>query len=56
MQTIVSLVHQRGVDAGAQLGVAHALAPDTPSPHGPRAATWKSRHETYRRLLDCLDD
>ena len=26
VQTIVSLVHQGGVDAGAQLGVAHPLA------------------------------
>jgi hypothetical protein len=56
VQTIVSLVHQGGVDAGAQLGVAHPLAPGTPSPRGQRAATWKSRHETYRRLLDCLGE
>jgi hypothetical protein len=56
VQTIVSLVHQGGVEAGAQLGVAHALAAGAPSPHGPRAATWKSRHETYRRLLDYLGE
>ena len=52
VQTVFSLVHQGGVDAGAQLGVAHALAPGAPSPRGARAATWKSRHETYRRLLE----
>ncbi|MEX2286325.1 MAG: hypothetical protein WD648_04490, partial [Planctomycetaceae bacterium] len=56
VQTIVSLVHQGGVDAGAQLGVAHTLVPGAPSPHGPSAATWKSRHETYCRLLDCLGE
>jgi hypothetical protein len=40
VQTIFSLVHQGGVDAGAQLGVAHALAVGAPSPRGARAATW----------------
>lgn len=56
VQTIVSLVHQGGVDAGAQLGVAHPLASGELSPRGARGATWKSRHETYRRLLDYLDE
>ncbi|MBI2827242.1 MAG: hypothetical protein HYX69_21430 [Planctomycetia bacterium] len=56
VQTIFSFVHQGGVDAGAQLGVAHALPAAAPSPHGARAATWKSRHETYRRLLDYLGE
>lgn len=56
VQTLVSLVHQGGFDAGAQLGIAHALPHGQPSPRGPRAATWKSRHETYRRLLEFLDE
>jgi hypothetical protein len=56
VQTIFSLIHQGGVDAGAQLGVAHALVPGELSPRGPRAATWKSRHETYRRLLEYLGE
>ncbi|MEX2113313.1 MAG: hypothetical protein WD845_09015 [Pirellulales bacterium] len=56
VQTIFSLVHQGGVDAGAQLGVAHALPIDAPSPRGARAAIWKSRHESYRRLLDYLGE
>jgi hypothetical protein len=56
VQTMFSLVHQGGVDAGAQLGVAHAIPPDAPSPRGARAAVWKSRHETYRRLLDYLGE
>lgn len=56
VQTIFSLVHQGGVDAGAQLGVAHALPVGTQSPRGARAAVWKTRHETYRRLLDYLGE
>jgi len=56
VQTIFSLVHQGGVDAGAQLGVAHPLAAGEPSPRGPRAATWKSRQETYRRLLEYVGE
>jgi hypothetical protein len=56
VQTIVSLVHQGGVDAGAQLGVAHPLPTGAQSPRGARGATWKSRHETYRRLLDYLGE
>jgi hypothetical protein len=56
VQTIFSLVHQGGVDAGAQLGVAHPLAAGEPSPRGARGATWKSRHETYRRLLDYVGE
>jgi hypothetical protein len=56
VQTIFSIVHQGGVDAGAQLGVAHALEPGTPSPRGARGAVWKTRHETYRRLLDYLGE
>ncbi len=56
VQTIFSLVHQGGSVAGAQLGVAHALPAGAPSPRGFRAATWKSRHETYRRLLEYLGE
>lgn len=56
VQTIFSIVHQGGVDAGAQLGVAHALEPGAPSPRGARGAVWKTRHETYRRLLDYLGE
>lgn len=56
VQTIFSLIHQGGVDAGAQLGVAHPLAAGEPSPRGARDATWKSRHETYRRLLEYLGE
>lgn len=53
---VCSLVHQGGSDAGAQLGVAHALPAGTPSSRGARGAIWKTRHETYRRLLDYLGE
>jgi len=56
VQTIFSLIHQGGVDAGAQLGVAHPLADGEASPRGARGATWKSRHETYRRLLEYVGE
>ena len=55
-QTVFSLVHQGGIDGGAQLGVAHSLAAGEPSPRGARGATWKSRHETYRRLLEYVGE
>ncbi len=56
VQTIVSLVNQGGVDAGAQLGIVHALPPDKPSPRPARDARFKTHHETYRRLLDYLGE
>jgi hypothetical protein len=58
VQTIFSIVNQGGFDAGAsaQLGVSHPLAAGAPSPRGPRGVIWKTRHETYRRLLDYLGE
>ena len=56
VQTIFSLVHGGGFDGGATLGVSHPLAAGTPSPRGLRAVMWKTRHETYRRLLDYLGE
>jgi hypothetical protein len=55
VHTVFSIVHQGGFDAGAQMGASRALAADTPSPRGPRAALWKTRHETWRRLLELTD-
>lgn len=54
VQTVFSLVHGGGFDSGATLGVSHPLPAGQASPRGPRAVMWKSRHETYRRLLDYL--
>jgi hypothetical protein len=56
VQTIFSLVHGGGFDAGATLGASHPLAAGMPSPRGPRAVLWKTRHETYRRLLEYLGE
>ncbi len=55
VQTMPSIVHQGGFDAGAQMGASHVLPAGSPSPRGPRAALWKTRHESYRRLLEYLD-
>jgi hypothetical protein len=38
------------------LGVSHPLAAGMPSPRGPRAVMWKTRHETYRRLSEYLGE
>ena len=51
-QTMFSLFNQGGFGVGAQMGISHALAAHAPSPRGSRAATWKTQHETYRRLLE----
>jgi hypothetical protein len=55
VQTLFSLVNQGGFDAGAQLGVAHAVKPGAPSPRLQRASRWKTNDETYRRLLEYLE-
>ncbi|MGV3723424.1 MAG: hypothetical protein ACO1SX_21215 [Actinomycetota bacterium] len=54
--TLVTLINQGGFDAGAMMGVAHALKPGAPSPRGPRAARWKQKDETYRRLVEAAED
>ena len=48
-----SLTHA-GFDAGAQLGISRPLNPDQIGLRGQRVARYKSRHESYRRLLDSL--
>jgi len=52
--SIPSIIHSGGFDAGAQMGVARALNPDQIGDRGRRVARYKSRHESYRRLLDYL--
>lgn len=52
VQTMFSLFNQGGFAMGAQMGISHPLASHTPSPCGPRAAAWKTQHESYRRLLE----
>lgn len=53
--SLVTLINQGGFDAGAMMGVAHALKPGAPSPRGPRAARWKQKDETYRRLVEAAE-
>jgi hypothetical protein len=55
-ETIFSLVHSGGFDGGTTLGVSRPLAAGMASPRGPRAVEWKTRHETYRRLLEYLGE
>lgn len=51
--SIPSLTHA-GFDAGAQIGISRPLSPDEVGVRAQRVARYKSRHETYRRLLDFL--
>jgi hypothetical protein len=53
--SLVTLINQGGFDAGAMMGVAHALPAGTPSPRGPRAVRWKLKDETYRRLVEATE-
>ncbi|MCA9078273.1 MAG: hypothetical protein KDA93_24810 [Planctomycetaceae bacterium] len=52
--SIPSIIHSGGFDAGAQMGIARPLEADDTDVRGLRVARFKSRHETYRRLLDHL--
>jgi hypothetical protein len=52
VHSVPSIVNMGGFDAGAQQGIAVILSPDKSGVRGLRAARWKSRHETYRRLLE----
>lgn len=54
--TLVTLTNQGGFDAGAMQGIARPLKPGEPSPQGPRAARWKLRDETYRRLVESIEE
>ena len=56
VHTIPSLINSGGIDSGAQLGIVHTLAKGTPSPHPARTVKWKSSDETYRRLVEFLEE
>lgn len=53
---LVTLTNQGGFDGGAMLGIAHPLDPDKPSPQPARALRWKTRDETYRRLVESTEE
>ena len=41
-----------GMNLGAQMGISRPLSPADVGVRALRVARYKSRHETYRRLLD----
>ncbi len=53
---LVTLTNQGGFDGGAMLGIAHPLDPGKPSPQPARAVRWKTRDETYRRLVESTEE
>jgi hypothetical protein len=56
VQMIGSMVNTASVDSGAALGVSHPLPAGGPSPHPLRTVKWKTTEETYRRLLEFLEE
>jgi hypothetical protein len=56
VQTIGSILNTASVDTGAALGVSHTLPAGAPSPHPARTVKWKTAEETYRRLLEFLEE
>jgi hypothetical protein len=56
IQMIGSAINTASVDSGAALGVSHTLAVGGPSPHPTRTVKWKTTEETYRRLLEFLEE
>lgn len=53
--SIPSIVHSGGFDVGAQMGVARLLKPTESGITGQRVAKYKSRHESFRRMLEYLE-
>jgi hypothetical protein len=56
IQMIGSVVNTASIDSGAALGVSHTLPAGTPSPHPARTVKWKSAEESYRRLVEFLEN
>ncbi|MBC8355960.1 MAG: hypothetical protein H8E66_28620 [Planctomycetes bacterium] len=52
--SIPSITHSGGFDAGAMMGVSRPLDPEQSGVRAKRVARYKSRHESYRRLLEHL--
>lgn len=55
VQMIGSMVNTASVDSGAALGVSHPLPAGAASPHPARTVKWKTSEETYRRLVEFLE-
>ncbi len=54
--SIPSIIHSGGFDSGAQMGVVHPLTSAESGLTGQRVAKFKSRHESFRRLLEHLGE
>lgn len=54
--SIPSMIHSGGFDAGAQMGVVSPLKPSESRTSGQRVAKYKTRHESFRRLLEHLGE
>lgn len=54
VHSIQSIVHMGGFGVGAQPGIAHTLDPEKSGTQADRVRRWKTKHETYRRLLERL--
>jgi hypothetical protein len=54
--SVPSIINSGGFDSGAQIGVAHPLEPHESDVTGKRVAKYKSRHESFRRLLEHLGE
>ncbi len=54
--SIPSIIHSGGFDAGAQMGVVHPLTATESGLTGQRVAKYKSRHESFRRMLEHLGE
>ena len=52
--SIPSIVHSGGFGAGAMMGISRPVSPEQVGVRGKRVARYKSRHESYRRLLEFL--
>lgn len=55
IQMLGSMVNTASVDSGSAMGVSHTLPAGAHSPHPARTVKWKTTEETYRRLLEYLD-
>jgi hypothetical protein len=56
VQMIGSVINTASVDSGAALGISHTLPAGAPSPHPARTVKWKATEESYRRLVEFLEE
>jgi hypothetical protein len=56
VQMIGSIVNTASIDSGAALGVSHTLPAGGASPHPARTVKWKTAEESYRRLVEFLEN